>query len=493
MLKLKKKYCFWASLFLLGLIFLVANLKPLSAASVKVSQVKLLNSPVIYFLHYETHHKKAYLNATSYLSYGHKWSDAKIISAKELATWADFKLIRTGSSPAIYYVEGNKRAKLLNRDDLESFGFLGEPILNVSEADLNQYKLVSYEAIGLTKSASSENSANSANSSNDANNSASSNPANNSGNLNSTSTPKTNPAASFGSLLVFNDLTTVAENSLVTNTVNNLMGTFRFKASGNVATVTALILSFTGLYNDALLSNASAKDDKNVAYRINTNVRASERQITINFRDPLTINPGEEKTVKVYVDFKTCDCNNQSIRLELKQASDIQTNLKPIAAWPLQAPIFKIVVVNNLLGSLTINEESIVGVAANSNSGRLLGKFKISEVSGKEDVLIKRIVFDNTGSAGKNDLINFSLSNNNQVIARVAALNSDRDIAFDINYLRISKGAAVTLTVSAALQTDYNKEGTIDLRVVSLTSSGLTHSLSLPQSINNLTEIFTLN
>lgn len=494
MLKLNKKCSIYALISLFGIAFLFFGLKPLLAASPRAYQVKLANSPVVYFLHYGSHHKKVYLNAKSYLSYNNKWSDVKIISAKELATWPDIQLMKTASLPSVFYVHGNQRAKINNRDDLESFGFLGEPILSVSEVDLLQYQLVSYQEIGLVPyDKGSEPKVTNSNTTNKPNTISSPTNIAIAANQASSTASSTKALSPAGSLLVYNDLVVVSDNTLVTNTSDNLMGVFRFKATQNIATVTSMTLTFSGLYNIALLSQATAKDENNNSYDINTNVRINDRQITINFREPLIINSGMERTVKVYVDFKTCDCNNQTIRLELKKASDINSNLTPNASWPLQGTLFKLFVAEGLLGNLTLQEESFTSPNSVSGVGKLIAKFTLSETTGKENILVKKLVLGNNGTANKNDLTNFSLLNNNQVISRVSDYNSSRDIVFNINYLRISKNASTVLTVKADLKTDYNKTATLDLKATELTSSGESYKLSSPAKINNLTEIITLN
>ena len=486
MLKLNKEYYLGSVFFLLVLFFVFLFSLPLQAAKSLPYQVKLANSPVVYFLHYGSHHKKAYLNADSYLSYNNKWSDVKIISAKELAAWSDIKLMKTGAYPSVYYVSGNHRAKLNNRDDLESFGFLGEPILNVSEKDLNQYRLVSYEEIGLTSSEKSNQEDPTVPNDQNSNNS------NNSDNANSTSTPEVIPEVSAANLLVYSDPVKISGNTLVTNTDDNLLGIFRFKADDKTATLTSLTFVFGGIFNSSLLDQALVRDKNNNIIETNNNVRVNDKQLVINFKDAVVINPGEEKTFKVYMDFNSCDCNNQTIRLDLLKASDIKTNLTPIATWPLQGNLFKLLAADNLLGQLTIQELSLAG-ASYSSGGGILAKFVLAETSGKEDVLIKKITFKNSGTAYLNDLNNFRLTSNNQVVSRVSEINSDGLIAFDINYLRISKMSSSTLSVSADLKSGYNNKATVDLQAIDLIGTGQSYNLSLPIVINNLNEIITLN
>lgn len=485
MLKLNKKCLISGLLSLAGIIFLLVAFNPAKAASTKAYQVKVKNSPTVYFLNYASHHKKAYLNATSYLSYPNNWSDIKIISAAELAAWPDIKLMRTGSTPSIYYVKGNMRAKLNNRDDLESFGFLGEPVLNVSETDLNQYRLVSYFEIGLT----SEPSATDSNSSNNTPAAANSNNSNSAAN-------SAAPVVVAGNLLAFSDPVIVTGNTLAANTNNNLMGIFRFQATQNTATITALTFHFGGVYGNDLLKQAYVRDENNKNYDTNNNLRTNDRELIVTFKEPLTINPGEEKTVKISLDFNSGEYNNQTIQLQINQVSDITTNLMPAlgsaSAWPLSGTLFKLMSANNLIGSLTIQKESLVGVS-NTNSGILMGKFTLSEISGNEDAVIKKIVFQNAGSAHNNDITNFSLSNNGQVIARAAGFDSDGSLTFNLSYLRVSKASYTTLTLNGDLVANYNKLATVDFQTLDLSGTGVTYNFSLPIKITNLNEAFALN
>lgn len=498
MLKLNKKYLVTAALFLLGLVFLLFDFRFVSAAAPKVYQVKLANSPVVYFLNYASHHKKAYLNATSYFSYGHRWLDVKIISTKDLAAWPNFKLIKTESAPTIYYVNGNKRTKLNNRDDLERFGFLGEPILNVNEIDLNEYNLVSYKEIGLLNNSSTSGLVDKTNSSN---NSLDQNPSVETVNVTPNSTTDlSSVATSLGKLIVYSDPVVISGNNLVSGTLNNLMGVFRFKATGNSATLKAVTFHFGGVYGNDLLKQAYVRDENNNDYATNNNLRTNDRELIVTFKEPLTISSGEEKTLKIYLDFNSGDYNNQTTQLNISQSVDIASNLTPTlvsasggsSGWPLTGTLFKLISATNLIGSLSINKESLVGVS-NANSGLLLGKFNLSETSGNEDAIIKKIVFQNAGSAHNNDLVNFSLSNNGQVIARTAGFDSDGTLTFNINYLRVSKASYTTLTINGNLIANYNKAASVDFQTLNLTSAGQTYNFTLPIKITNLNESFLLN
>lgn len=449
MLKLDKKCGGGVAGILILASFLFFAPKTQAAINSKVLQVKTADSPVVYFLNHKNHLKKAYVNESSYLNYGNRWSDIKIVSAAELAAWPEVKLIKTASAPTIYYIKDKKKSVIANVDDLKDFNLFGEPIITVSVVDLAQYELVSNGTIGLK------------------------------------------PASS---LLVFNDLVTnVSNNTYLTNTNGNLLGIFRFRSPLETATITSLTFKIRGLYSQALLDKGFVQDADNLNYEANVNVDKNNEQIIVNFSKPLEIAPGGEKVVKVYLNLKSCSCVNQTIRIELQKAADVVASLAPTASWPLQGTTFNLVNSSNLLASVKIEELSLASsTLIVSPSNRLIAKFKITETSGRDDTLIKKIVLKNSGTATKNDWEDFRLFKGEQIIARVSAVNNDRQIVFDLSYLRVSTSTPADLKVMASLKTGYSKEATLNLNVRELSATGKTQNFSLSSTIVNLDESFPL-
>lgn len=449
MLKLDKK----CLLGIVGILFLTAFLflapRTQAAVNPNVRQVKTADSPVVYFLDHKNHFKKTYVNETSYLNYGNRWSDIKIVSAEELNAWPEVKLIKTASSPMIYYIKDKKKTVISNLDDLKDFNLFGEPIITVSVVDLAQYELVSNGNLDLK------------------------------------------PASS---LLVFNDLVTnVSNNTYLTNTAGNLLGIFRFRSPVETATITSLTFKLRGLYNQTILDRGFVQDANNTNYEANVNVDKNNDQIIVTFSKPLELVPGAEKVVKVYLNLKSCSCLNQTIRIELQKAADIASSLAATATWPLQGTTFNLVNSSNLLPSVKIEELSLAtSTLIVSPTNRLIAKFKVTETSGYDDALVKKIVLKNSGSATKNDWEDFRLFKGEQIISRVSTVNDERQIVFNLSYLRVSTSTPADLKVMASLKTDYNKEATLNLNVKELSATGKTQNVFLTPTITNLDESYPL-
>jgi hypothetical protein len=432
------------------LCFLFGFFGEASALSTKVKQVRTKDNPAVYFLYHAGHRKKAYLNADTYLNYGNKWSDVKFVSTSELNSWPEAKLIKKTDAPAVYYIKGSQKTLIVNWTDLEDFGLEHEPIITVNQTDLNQYSEATYEEIGLRKA---------------------------------------------GDLLVFSDPATSANaNVLLTNTDGNLLGIFRFRSPASAATISSVTFDFGGLSGNALLGSAFVLDENGGEYNASVSVSQSRRQAVVTFRTPLALNAGEEKTIKLFLNILNCSCDNQTLRVELREAKNIEASITPVAEFPLRGTEFKILSGANILGQAKSQEESISSGGQNVSTGnRLLGKFSLTEETGHEDVSVKEIIFRNDGTAGKNDWEDFRLFSNGQIIARASTVASNNNIVFKVNYLRLKKGIPAVLTVVAALKSDYNTQATVNLQMKSLWAVGKTYSASLSPQINNLDETFTLN
>jgi len=463
MLKQAKKYYFGVIFILLSGFLFFAFPKVSFAVDSSYRQVKSASSPTVYYLDHRLHLKKAYVNEKSYLSYGNKWSDIKILEESELATWPEIKLVKIRTSPGVYYVKGKEKALLLSWSDLQDFGLEENPIVVINETDLAQYNSVSYETIGLNNIDSSIN--------------------------------QDLPVSQTEGLLVINDLVNGANNNtLVAGTANNLIASYRFRASKSALTINSITINFSGVYDSQILDALAVNDEQENIYKVNARVNSSARQGTINFYEPLSLELGEEKTVNVYLSLKSCtDCANQTIRAEIKSASDIISSAKTSTNFPLPGTLFKLMSGEGLLGNISVQELSLQGEnSATVSSSRTLGKFKISETSGVEDALIKQMSFSLGGSASRYDLGDYRLIKDGQIISRSDSLTNGK-LIFSINYLRLPKSSFLNLSVVASLQTDYRKDNTFNLTLDEVLAEGKDKNLFLQTKISNLEEVFSFN
>jgi hypothetical protein len=435
-------------------------------------QVKVTGSPAVYYLSWKYQVKKTYINSSAYLSYGNSWSNIKTVRTADLRSWPEAKLFKVTGSSAIYYISGQQKVLVQSLEDLSRFKLVGQPVLAVSATDLAQYQLVDYATVGWTAAADSSNAA--------------------TGNSNNSSTP-----TSSGTLEVYSDLATSTNgNSLVSNTTNNLLGSFRFQASA-ATTFSAVTFNLVGVYDSSAINNVKAENAGNTDYSdsgSSVSWRSSDRQIIVTFHPALTLAAGESATVKILADLQSCpNCNGQTLYLALPAAAAI-TASTPAApangAWPLVGTTFNLVAASNVLGQPVAQMASI----ASSTSGtRLIGQLSIAETSGNEDILVQQLTFSNGGSASVNDWNNFVLLEDGQVISRTSALNNNGQIVFAINYLKVPAQGSVDLTVTAGLLSGYNTQATYNLQLASMKAVGVTSNLTLTPVINNISEVLILN
>jgi len=173
--------------------------------------------------------------------------------------------------------------------------------------------------------------------------------------------------------------------------------------------------------------------------------------------------------------------------LQLENPQAVTSNLALSGSFPLIGTEFKMVDAGHILGTVVAEEQPL---GANG-SVKNIGKFRISETSGNEDVYIRQLVFRNNGSASSNDLELFKLRRGNQLVATARSME-DGQIVFDVNYLRLLAGDSLELSVSANLNSDYQSGRSVDLELNSLTAVGTNYNLSLAPSIRNINESFLL-
>lgn len=439
-----------------SLFFFFPSSQIVSAAS--PSQVKLKNSPAVYFLSHKNHRRKAYINASVFLSYNNRWSDIKTISSADLANWPEAKLFKVAGSPAIYYIKGVQKAAIVSYGDLIDFGLSGEPIIEVSQFDLDQYQTSDYQTLGL----SSNNTTN-------------------------------NPNAP--DLVVSSELVTGAnDNTLVAGTEGNLVGIFHLLPA-KATTITDITFNFFGLFSSGLPQNVFLADASGNQIPANIHLSSGGRQVSVHFRSALSLGSGEEKIIKVFTGLGACDssCNNQTIGISLEQAQNILPAGNIVGNWPLRGTTFKLAG-GTMIGQISSQEQSLSGASGTvTNGSRLIGQFQLSETTGREDVLVKQLTFENSGTAGEDDWDDFRLLSGDNVIARASKLSDSGQLVFNINYLKVRNSAPVTLTILAGLKSGYHPQATFNLQLVGAWSVGNSYNLSLTPVIHNLEETNTLN
>lgn len=422
------------------------NISQAKALSPDINQVKVPGEPTVYYLNHATHQRKAYINEAVFLDYGNDWSAVKIISPEELEKWPEARLIKTAESDDLYYINGSEKIKMNTLQDILNYNLENVLPITVSDFELSQYsEETSYEAAGLEKST----------------------------------------GLSVSQTLLDN---TQSGNPLAAGTNDNQVMLLRFHAGEEAAVFQGLTFKVAGIHNENLIASVSLI---NVATgeKIEGSSSYSNGRLTFRFRQNAFYVPaGNTNEVKVLLNLNYLEnVNNQTIRLKLENADAINTNLIASGNFPLIGTEFKMLDAGHILAKVEATELSLNG----SGSTKNLGKFRLTETSGNEDVYIRQIIFRNNGSASRNDLELFKLRRDNQVISTASAI-TDGQIVFDVNYLRLSAGGSLDLSVSANLDVDYQSGRSVDLSMESLTAVGTTYNLSLSPTISNISESFLL-
>ncbi len=449
MLKFNKKtyiYHFFGLTLMFSVLFLF-NISQANALSPDINQVKVPGESTVYYLNHATSQRKAYINEAVFLDYGNDWSDVKTISPEELAKWPEARLIKTEGSDDLYYINGGEKIKMRTLQDIINYNLENVLPITVSEFELSQYKdASSYEETGLSKSA----------------------------------------GLSVTQILLDN---AQSGNSLVPGTKDNVVMVLNFKADGETAVFQSLSFKMSGIYNDDLIDSVSLLN-ADTGKAIEGSSSYHDRRLTFRFRDNKFYVPaGNTVKVKVLLNLNQGEnVYNQAMRLRLEDADAVKSNLLAAGNFPVVGTEFKMVEAGHILGALETAELSLNGGGTAKN----LGKFRLAETSGKEDLYIKQVVFTNNGSASDDDLELFKLKRDNQVISSASKM-IDGDIVFDVSYLRLSAGKSLDLSVSANLDVDYQSGRSVDLELKSVKAVGASYNLSLTPAIGaNLNEIFLL-
>jgi len=448
MLKFNKKTYFYqfSGLALVMFAIFLFNIRQAKALSPEINQVKVPGEATVYYLNHVTHQRKAYINEAVFLDYGNEWSAVKTISPEELAKWPEARLIKTAASEDLYYINGSEKIKMNNLQDIINYNLENVLPITVSDFELSQYQEESsYEAAGLEKSA----------------------------------------GLSVSQILLDN---AQSGNSLVVGTNDNQVMLLRFRAGEEAAVFQSLTFKVAGIHNENLIDSVSLIDTA-TGENIEGSSSYSNGQLTFRFRqNDFYVPAGNTIEVKVLLDLNYLDnVNNQTIRLRLENSEAVVANLAAAGNFPILGTEFKMVDAGHILGKINALELSFNG----SGSVKNLGKFRLSEISGNEDIYIKQLIFRNNGSATRYDLELFKLKRDNQVVATVSQI-VDGDLIFKVNYLRLPANGSLDLSLSANFSDDYQSGRSVDWNLEGVSAVGATYKLSPAPDINNISESFLL-
>lgn len=424
-----------------------------------VRQVKTADSPTVYYLDHELGVKKAYLTADAFLSYGNKWSDIKIVSQEQLNKWPDLELIKLAGEKDIYYIKGRNKALIKGPTDFSGFGFSYGKVASVNKTDFLSWQNADYAGIGLiTKSGGG---------------------------------PPAGERNAPGALEVEFDFNSQDTDELPLNSRFNLAAVFDLTAAGRTVRVDQITFSLKGVFQAEAVAKVyltNAADEF-----LGQPAELNNRKAMFNLSDnPLIIAEGQTEKIKVYLDLASyAEFTNHGLQISIHRAEDILTDAAASGAFPVMAGQYKFMT-GDLFGRILVEEiplnsgrEIIIG-----QSQKIIGKFKISEISGNEDAVLNRIILKNIGDAVAGNLTNFKLKDTfNNLIAR--AETEDGELVFDLfNFYAVGKGASWTLQLYADISGGEGRS--VNFNLSDLYSSGESYGYGLSVDKADDNEFFSI-
>lgn len=464
-------YIFTAGFF----VFEAMNANAANGLDSSITQVKLANSPVVYYLDHTTGQKKAYVSTNSFRSYGNQFKAIKTISSEKLKKWPDVKFIKAKDGSTIYYIKGNAKSRITDKAVIAKLNATQGSIIKVNPADFLSYKTVSNDKIGLAQAVNSILNSNSTATTN------------NSADDNARSEAKKSATRASSALLQNNKLAVLTENDslqeyLVAGSVHNHVARFVFYTGSEAVTVRGLTINLDGIYNRSAIKKITFEvPERNLAMEASFIGRTASTNF--NAQD-ITIPANGEFIVDVYVDINNAEVNNFNISFNLNQDKNIITDVSVGANFPIQSKKFKLINSNGLLGKLTVEE--LAPATANLMSGTsesIVAKFKFTETSGKEDMVVKKITLKHNGDIASNTFSDYILKDNyNKVIGSAKQISGNRIIFSDFNYT-IKKSQSRTMTVLASVNGRDNRKVNFDMSEI--VANGQTYGYNVASDIKN--------
>jgi hypothetical protein len=273
------------------------------------------------------------------------------------------------------------------------------------------------------------------------------------------------------------------------DTNNNLIGIFKLTSGNSVVRIDEINFKINGVFNKELLK--SVKIVVGDSTEVITTTSRNNNEARFVFNDSLFIESEESKTIKLFVDIydTNIDINNQIIYVSIVSLVSIKSDSEVIGDFPINSDSHNLLDADGVLGKVNITE-----LSANLSSNELsigttnqnIIKFTIKEISKSEDVLLKKIVITNSGTARKDDLSKFILKDEkNKSLGSVQKMD-DKNIIFYLDNYLIEKGRSKTFTVISDI--NGGDKSTLNMQIEEILATGKEHGFDVSGEINNLDE-----
>jgi len=438
---------------LIGLIFIsyfVINANQVDAAydlSTDIKQVKTADNTTVYYLDHNRGMKKAYVNAQAFLAYGNKWSDIKIISQEDLNKWPEIKLVKSQTSPTVYFISNNQKALIKSEQQFIDAGFKWSEIVTINQVDLDEYKTIEFKVIDAGIDTGDDE------------------------------------------VMITLDPASPKPGYLAVNTQDNLVAIFDLQTNNSLIEIKSLILNLNGIFESQVIDEIYLTNESDQIYQASFSLAGRQARFNFNSR-PLVIRAGELHKIKVLVDFNNqLNSVNHTFQVALNGVDSI-VGAKARGLFPVAGEIFQLISAGNYLGQVSASENSLNiknNEAVIGSAEEIIGKFSLSETSKMSDVLLKELIFINAGSASSGDISDFKLRNkNNNIVASIKEMTKDGKIIFRLENCKISKGTSEIFTILADINGGNN--GTINLQLNKVRIKSASGNYNLVVSITNIDE-----
>ncbi len=191
-------------------------------------------------------------------------------------------------------------------------------------------------------------------------------------------------------------------------------------SAGSATQVTGLTLTKTGLIANTNVTGVSVWDAQGNRHGDVMTSLTSDNKITVSFgSNPVLVGAGASETLTVKVNIAG-SANSGLVGFSVAAATDVASNGTVSGSFPVTGNQMAIIDGNASLASTTISGQSVGGSAAqpaSTASGNLnigdvqkeVAKFRFTEQSGNEDVMISRVTLYVEGTIQDLDLANWSV------------------------------------------------------------------------------------
>jgi len=425
----------------------------------KITQAKSASSNTVYYINHYRGKKKAYVCAQSFLVYGNNWKDIKIVSQDALDQLPDINLVKTEAGPAVYYIYNGQKILIKSEADFNSLGLYWDDVVTIKQADLDNYAPVDDYSI------------------------------------------VTNTYKHYGSkssqLEVSLDANSPQGKYIPLNTKNNAIAIFDLKSSSATVQIKSLTINLRGVHSAQEVGNINITNQDDVPYDATPHVNGSK--VTFSFDNaPMTINEGDTRKVNVKVDIiSSADSANHSIQASLDDYKAIETDAYVNGNFPVSGIPFMFLSGTNALPQVSVQELSLGNASGNQkpligSTDQLIGKFKITETSRRDNLVISQLSFISKGSAMYSDLANFKLREaNNSMISQVGSMSTGGIVTFNIKNYKINKGNSSDFILTADIISGEGR--TINFDLYDYKISGENFNFNLTADSAPLSESLSIN